>query len=91
MFAVTDQAINSSRTRRYTIELRFLVLYNITYSDRRLITLRVSYILVMRLCAIASKCYGILPNNVLPLSYRRSNMVASMYYVLRFSKRRVTV
>ena len=75
MFAVTDQAINSSRTRRYTIELRVLVLYNI----------------FMRLCAIASKCYGILPNNVLPLSYRRSNMVASMYYVLRFSKRRVTV
>ena len=91
MFAVTDQAINSSRTRWYTIELRVSVLYNITYSDRRLITLWVSYILVMRLRAIASKCYGILPNNVLPLCYRRSNMVASRYYVLRFSKRRVTL
>ena len=92
MFAVTDQAINSSRTRWYTIELRVSVLYNITHSSRRFITLWVSYILVMRLCAMASKCYyDILTNNVLPLSYRRNNTVASRYYVLRYSKKRVTV
>ena len=77
MFDVTDQAINSSRTRWYTIELRVLVLYNITYSDRRLITLWVSYILVVRLREMASKRYGILANNVLPLSYRRSNIPGS--------------
>ena len=41
---------------------------------------------------MASKCYyDILTNNVLPLSYRRSNTVASRYYVLRYSKKRVTV
>ena len=33
----------------------------------------------------------ILTNNVLPLSYRRSNIVASRYYVLLYSKRRLTV
>ena len=40
---------------------------------------------------MASKRYGILTNNVLPLSYRRGNIVASRYYVLRCYKRRVTV
>ena len=35
--------------------------------------------------------YGIPTNNVLPLSYRRSNIVASRYYVLRCYKGRVTV
>ena len=35
--------------------------------------------------------YGIPTNNILPLSYRRSNIVASRYYVLRYSKKRVTV
>ena len=36
-------------------------------------------------------CYGILTSNVLPLSYRRSNIVVSRYYVLRYYKRRLTV
>ena len=34
-------------------------------------------------------CYCILTNKVLPLSYRRSNIVASRYYVLRYYKRRL--
>ena len=39
-----------------------------------------------------SKCYyDILTNNVLPLSYSWSNTLASRYYVLRYSKKRVTV
>ena len=41
---------------------------------------------------MASKCYyDILTNNILPLSNRRSSAVASRYYVLRYSKKRVTV